>query len=90
MAKQHFQDPHLMQTFLMSELEIKMENPEISRGTEMIHKLTHRTIHAKFIKIFIKNLPQLKNVSTFVVDIKDIRTKYPVPQLIFNYINYDK
>jgi A/G-specific adenine glycosylase len=65
--------------FYTSDIEISME--EI-----ITHKLTHRTIEARFVKFFVKKLPNSKDTHIFEVKLKELTNSYPISQLINNFL----
>ena len=54
---------------------------------QFTHKLTHQTIIAQFIEIFLEKKPPLYETKDILLTTETDLVKYPVPRLIDQYIN---
>jgi A/G-specific adenine glycosylase len=86
MVERQFLKVENMFPLIESMFEFNTSDIEISTDENVIHKLTHRTIEACFVKIFVKKLPNSKDEHIFEVKLKELTKSYPISQLINNFL----
>jgi A/G-specific adenine glycosylase len=60
-------------------------SPRISLSEQLVHPLSHRTIHARFIHVEVDSLPPSLPPGWIPVPVRDL-DQYPVPRLIHRYL----
>lgn len=62
--------------------------PLLQGTTELIHKLSHRRIFAKFYTIILKSEPTFLKNNIFEIELKELGKAYPTNVLILNFLEH--